>query len=133
MGVVKEVRVVGVVRVVGAVEMVGLGVFLLLLRVLNGKSTTAMVRSRTEWQHHGSGALAPEDAVQLVNLGVSGEEGLLGDELGEDAADGPHVDTDRVVLTAEQDLRSAIPESDNLRHSTPTQLRIRDGYFFCPH
>ena len=39
----------------------------------------------------------PEDVEDLLELGVAGEEGLVGEELDEDAGDGPDVDTSGVV------------------------------------
>ena len=55
-----------------------------------------------------------EDLEDFVDLGVAGEERLAGGHLGEDAADGPHVDTSGVLATTEKDLRCAVPESDDL-------------------
>jgi len=54
-----------------------------------------------------------EDLEDFVDLGVTGEERLAGRHLGEDAADGPHVDTSGVLTTTEKDLRCAVPESDD--------------------
>jgi hypothetical protein len=61
----------------------------------------------------GGSAQDAEDLEDLVNLGVAGEEGLAGGHLGEDAADGPHVDTSGVLTTTEENLRCAVPESDD--------------------
>lgn len=55
-----------------------------------------------------------EDAKQLIDLGVAREERLLGDHLDEDARDRPDVDRSRVLATAEENLGSAVPESDDL-------------------
>lgn len=54
-----------------------------------------------------------EDLEDFIDLGVAGEERLAGGHLGEDAADGPHVDTSGVLATTEKDLRCAVPESDD--------------------
>jgi hypothetical protein len=57
---------------------------------------------------------APEDTVELVDLGVAGEERLLGDHLSEDDTDGPDVHRRRVHLLTEQDLGRAVPQRDHL-------------------
>lgn len=62
----------------------------------------------------GRSAEDAEDLEDLVNLGVTWEEGLAGSHLGEDAADGPHVDTSGVLAATEQDFGRAVPESDDL-------------------
>ncbi len=56
----------------------------------------------------------PEDLEDLVNLGVAREQGLAGAHLGKDAADRPHVDAGGVLAAAEQNLRGAVPEGDDL-------------------
>jgi hypothetical protein len=61
----------------------------------------------------GGSAQDAEDLEDFVDLGVTREEGLAGGHLGEDAADGPHVDTSGVLATAEKDLRCAVPQSDD--------------------
>lgn len=58
--------------------------------------------------------VVPEDAEQLVDLAIAREERTLGDKLGKDAADGPHVDGSGVASLAEQDLGSAVPKRDHL-------------------
>ena len=55
-----------------------------------------------------------EDLEDLVDFGVAWEERLAGGHLGEDAANGPHVDTSRVLTTTEQNFGRAVPESDDL-------------------
>jgi hypothetical protein len=61
----------------------------------------------------GRSAENAEDLEDLVDLGVTWEQRLAGGHLGENAANGPHVDTSRVLATAEQDLGRAVPESDD--------------------
>lgn len=56
----------------------------------------------------------PEDLEDLVNLGIAREERLAGTHLGEDAADGPHVNAGGVLASTEQDLRGAVPQSNDL-------------------
>lgn len=58
--------------------------------------------------------VVPEDAEQLVDLAIAREERTLGDKLGKDAADGPHVDGSGVASLAEQDLGGAVPKRDHL-------------------
>lgn len=55
-----------------------------------------------------------EDFEDLVNFRVAGEERLAGCHLGEDAADGPHVNTCAVLSASEKNFRGAVPESDDL-------------------
>lgn len=62
----------------------------------------------------GRGAEDAEDFEYLINLAVAGKEGLAGAHLGEDAANGPHVDAGAVGAAAEEDFRGAVPECDNL-------------------
>lgn len=62
----------------------------------------------------GRGAQNAEDLEYLVDLGVTREERLAGSHLGEDAANGPHVDTSGVLATTEQNFGRAVPESDDL-------------------
>ena len=62
----------------------------------------------------GRSAENAEDLEDLVDLGVTREERLAGGHLGEDAANGPHVDTSGVLATTEQNLRRAVPEGDDL-------------------
>jgi len=62
----------------------------------------------------GRGSKGPEDFENLVDFRVAREEGVAGDHLGEDAANAPDIDGDGVVLAAEEDLRGAVPEGDDL-------------------
>lgn len=55
-----------------------------------------------------------EDLENLVNLRVTGEQGLSRAHLRKDAAHGPHVHTGRVLPAAEQDLGGAVPERHDL-------------------
>lgn len=60
---------------------------------------------------------------------VTGEEGPLHDELSEDAANGPDVDGGGVVLGAQEDLRSAVPQCYDLRRRNPASA---SGYEHPP-
>jgi hypothetical protein len=51
---------------------------------------------------------------QLLELGVSGKEGLSSEHLSKNAFDGLDVDPDGVMLRSEKCHGSPIPESDNL-------------------
>ena len=62
----------------------------------------------------GRSAQNAEDLEYLVDLGVTREERLAGSHLGEDAANGPHVDTSGVLAATEQNFRRAVPECDDL-------------------
>ena len=62
----------------------------------------------------GGGAELAEDLEELVDLGIAGEEGALGDHLDEDGADGPDVDGGSVGLRSEEDLGGTVPEGDDL-------------------
>jgi len=55
-----------------------------------------------------------EDLEDLVDLAVPAEQRLLLDHLREDAADGPDVDAETVLLLAEEDLGGAVPEGLDL-------------------
>ena len=71
-----------------------------------------------ELRDAGPGALGwcahePEDLLQLVFVGCAGEEGAAGVHLCHDAPCGPDVDAGVVGAAAEEDVRGAIPESDN--------------------
>ena len=54
-----------------------------------------------------------EDLVDLLELVLPGQDRPLQEQLGEDAADGPHVHRRAVVLRAQQQLRRAVPERDH--------------------
>lgn len=56
-----------------------------------------------------------EDAEELVNLAISGEEGVLGQHLSEDATQAPDIDGRRVVTSSKQNLGGTIPQSDDLQ------------------
>ena len=62
----------------------------------------------------GRGPVELEDLKYLINLTVSKEERALLDQLGEDAADGPHIHAERVLLLAEQDFGRTVPEGLHL-------------------
>jgi hypothetical protein len=51
---------------------------------------------------------------QLLELGVSGKEGLASDHLGEDASDELDVNPGGVMRGSEKCLWSPVPKSDNL-------------------
>jgi len=55
-----------------------------------------------------------EDLKNLIDLRVAREERFLGAHLGKDAADGPHVDSGRILTSAEKNFGCTIPESDDL-------------------
>ena len=55
-----------------------------------------------------------EDFEDLINFRVTHEKRSFLKHLSEDAPRGPEVDSERVVLRREQDLRTAVPECDNL-------------------
>ena len=63
---------------------------------------------------------SPKDPEDLVDLRVTWEERLAHNELGEDAADGPHIDSSRVVTRAKEDFRCTVPECDNLSSASAT-------------
>lgn len=62
----------------------------------------------------GRSAQNAEDFENLVDLGVTREKRLAGSHLGEDAANGPHVNTSGVLAATEQNFGRAVPESDDL-------------------
>jgi hypothetical protein len=57
----------------------------------------------------------PEDLEDLVDLRVTGEQGLAGAHLGEDGADGPHIDTGGVLAASKQNFGGAVPQCNDLR------------------
>jgi hypothetical protein len=59
-------------------------------------------------------AYAPEDLEDFVNLRVAREQRLPRAHLGENAADGPHVHTRRVLPAAQQNLGRAVPQRHDL-------------------
>jgi len=61
----------------------------------------------------GRSAENAEDLEDLVDLGVTWEERLAGSHLGEDAANGPHVDASGVLATTEQNFGRAVPEGND--------------------
>lgn len=60
------------------------------------------------------GAQQPENMEQLLELGIPGEQRLPSNHFGEDASDGPDVDGGGVVSGTKQNLRSPVPERDDL-------------------
>lgn len=72
------------------------------------RGTKQAVISGIETQH------SPEDAEDLVNLRVTGEQRLAHGHLGKDTANGPHVNGRRVMTRAEKDFGGAVPKGDNL-------------------
>ena len=54
-----------------------------------------------------------EDPADLVDLGLTGEEGALVEQLCEHAPRGPQVDGGAVLVRPQQELRGAVPESDH--------------------
>jgi hypothetical protein len=77
--------------------------------------TALEVGERSDTRPVGFGRCAEnaEDLEDLVDLRVAREKRLASSHLGEDAADGPHVDTSRVLATAKQNLGRAVPEGDD--------------------
>lgn len=63
----------------------------------------------------------PKYLEDLVDLGITGEKGLAGAHFRKNAAHGPHVDACRVLPTAEQNLRRAVPQRDDLFMSVPAR------------
>jgi hypothetical protein len=59
------------------------------------------------------GASDREDLLELLLLVVAGKEGLVVNNLGEDAADWPDVNWGRVVLGAHQYVGRTVPQSDD--------------------
>ena len=57
---------------------------------------------------------APEDLEDLVNFRVTSEQRLARAHFSEDAANGPHINTGRVLATTEQNLRGAVPQRNDL-------------------
>ena len=55
------------------------------------------------------------DQVELLEVGLGGQEGLAQHELREDGAHAPHVDRAAVVARAVQQLRRPVPPRDDLR------------------
>lgn len=56
----------------------------------------------------------PEDLEDLVDLRVTGEQWLAGVHLGKYSADGPHIDTSRILAAPKQNFGAAIPQCDDL-------------------
>ena len=56
-------------------------------------------------------AVELEDFEDLINLGITHEEWSLLNQFSEDAADGPHVDSQRVLFLAKKNFWSSVPES----------------------
>jgi hypothetical protein len=50
----------------------------------------------------------------LVDFRVSHKERPLLSHLCKDAAQGPHVNSESILLLSKEDFRSSVPESDNL-------------------
>lgn len=57
---------------------------------------------------------SPKDFEDFINLGVAWEKWLAGTHFRKDAANRPHINACRVLAATKQNLRSAIPQSDNL-------------------
>lgn len=55
-----------------------------------------------------------EDLEDLINLAVSTEESLLLSQFSEDASNGPNIDSQTVLLLAEQNFGCPVPKSLNL-------------------
>lgn len=67
---------------------------------------------------HGCGGVQeihiPEDLEDLVDLRITGEQGLASTHFGKNATDRPHVHTSRVLTTTQKNLRGTVPEGNNL-------------------
>mmetsp|Transcript_10411 Transcript_10411/g.22099 ORF Transcript_10411/g.22099 Transcript_10411/m.22099 type:complete len:417 (-) Transcript_10411:311-1561(-) len=61
----------------------------------------------------GGRAEQAEDERELLKLVAAGQDRLAQQQLGEDAADGPHVDRRAVETRTEQQLGGAVPERDD--------------------
>lgn len=61
----------------------------------------------------GGNAAELEDLGDLVDFVGALEEGVAGEELGEDAAHAPHIDGPSVGPGAEEEFRGAVPEGDD--------------------
>lgn len=59
------------------------------------------------------GSKDAKDFEDLVDFGVAREERTTGDHLGEDAADGPSVNSGGVLLATQQNFRGPVPQSNN--------------------
>ena len=55
-----------------------------------------------------------EDFEYLVYFLVPGEKGFAGTHLRKYTADGPHIDARRILASAKEDLRGAVPECHDL-------------------
>ena len=60
------------------------------------------------------GSKNTEDAEKLINLAISGEEGVLSQHLSKDAAQAPNIDGSRVVASAKQNFGGTVPQGDDL-------------------
>ena len=77
--------------------------------------------------HHEAGRRHPKHLnhkSHLIILVVSGEEGVAQDELGEDAAQAPHVNLDSIV-TAKDDLRRSVKPTLNVIMELPLCVTTR--------
>lgn len=54
-----------------------------------------------------------EDLEDFVNLRVAGKEWFAGTHLREDTANGPHINTGRVLAAPEEDLWRSVPQGDD--------------------
>ena len=77
-----------------------------------------------------------EDFEDLIDLAVSHEERLLLSHLSEDAPSGPEIDSERVVLLAQENLRAPVPQRYHLvrvrldwQPKGPCQTEV--GQFYC--
>ena len=57
---------------------------------------------------------ADEDLLKLLLLVLAHEEGHAGHDLSKNAPNGPHVNTSRVVLASQQNVRRTVPKRHNL-------------------
>ena len=67
-----------------------------------------------------------ENDLQLVHVRFSGKVGRPEHQLGEDAPDGPHIDSSRVVTRAEKDLGCPVPKRDDLISIHPYHASVNE-------
>jgi len=70
-----------------------------------------------------------EDLVQLINLRVSGKQGLMVKHLGKDAPNRPDVHRGGVRLGSKQNLRRPVPQRDHLiQHEGAQRVASEFGF-----
>ena len=74
-----------------------------------------------------------EDLVELVDLSLATEEGLVQDELGKDAPHGPEVDGGGVALGSQEEFWSAVPQCHDHRGVVTERGAVLPGQTKVPH